>query len=275
MNVSLINDIIKRQNRGHVFTSPGCLLTFVEHPNPYFKKRLAPIVEVVMEHRFAFATWLKIKQNGLRYSQEYTPPDLLTLDWHNDVGGKCDFTEKELKRLNQNDEKEVALFCWLGLHSLNDGHIAPAMWLDSIGDVYAVIKQRDILPRNYKLIDRNGKIHNVKYFRSPMSAINKWKRGRENNGIIWDIDLDYFTQKKEVADQRYTPMLSDKAIAKELDIGNEWVRIVLSNLRGITIALEPKYTGGLSNSLHLFEQWERAFFEAPLWDKNCRWKINL
>ena len=239
---------------------------------------------MVLEHRYAFWLWLQVKKylqhdrqaGGWINDRDFRPPDLLTLDWHDDVGGDCDFIEDELGRLNLRDENEVGFFCWAGLRSLNDGHIAPAMWLNAVGNVYAVTKQRhDHEDCNFTLTDRHGRTHTITYLRYPHEFVHPWKQSERGNGLLWDIDLDYFTQAKEVPDQRYTPLLSDKAIAKALNPSHSWMQEVLANLRGITIALEPEYTGGLSNSLHLFEQWEKALFEVPLFKEDCSWKTVL
>jgi hypothetical protein len=235
----------------------------------------------MMEHRYAFWLWLRVKKE-LRFDRQigskiderdFHPPDLLTLDWHDDVGGQCDFIEDELRRLNELDENEIGFFCWAGLRSINDGHIAPAMWLNAIGNVYAVIKQSD-QPENSNrtLTDRYGQKHTISYLHSPEEFVGLWEENDRGNGLLWDIDLDYFTGVEEVSDQQYTPLLSDKEIAKTLDLSQVWPRKVLENLRGITIALEPEFTGGLSNSLHLFRQWEKALFDVPLFDKHCAWK---
>ena len=157
-----------------------------------------------------------------------------------------------------------------GLRSINDGHIAPAMWLNAIGDVYAVIKQDIEEKEDYTFEDRYGKNHTVRYLKSPEDFLDAWTY--HFNGLLWDIDLDYFMEAEEIPDQQYTPILSDSQIVNLLDLDNEWVKIILPELRGITIALEPEYTGGLSNSLHLFKQWEDAFFKTPIFDKNCCWK---
>ena len=236
---------------------------------------------MVIEHRYAFWLWMRIKRE-LQYDlrarnwiadKDFQPPDLLTLDWHDDVGGRCDFIESELARLNQRDENEVGFFCWAGLRPLDDGHIAPAMWLNAVGNVYAVIKHRECA-RNHNRVftDRHGRKHVVTYLRSPEEFLPLWKESYQSNGLFWDIDLDYFTEAEAVPDQRHTPMLSDQAIAKAIDPSQEWVQELLANLRGITIALEPEYTGGLSNSLHLLKQWEKALFRVPLFDKQCRWR---
>jgi hypothetical protein len=271
MNISLITDILKSHNQC-VLDAPGVCNTFVEHP--YLGERSCVPVDIVIEHRYAFSAWIRNKtrsQSGEKNKDEgFNPPDLLTFDWHNDIGGKCDFNERDLMRLNQKDENEIGLYCWAGLRSLNDGHIAPAIWLNAIGDVYAVIKQNIEDEKDRIFEDRYGKIHRVRYLKSPEDFVDSWTYHR--NGLLWDIDLDYFTKSEEISDQRYTPMLSDRQIADLLDLSNEWVGIVLSELRGVTIALEPEYTGGLSNSLHLFKQWENAFFQTPLFNKNCCWK---
>ena len=93
-----------------------------------------------------------------------------------------------------------------------------------------------------------------------------------DNGILWDIDLDFLTRRGKVRGHKYTPLLSDHEIAQLFNPRQEWLREVFRNLRGISIALEPKYTGGLTRSLHLFQQWEKAFFRKPLFDKECSWR---
>lgn len=284
MNLSLATDILKRKRGREVLEPPGCCLTFAPHPAPWMRRRASVPVGIVMEHRYAFWLWMRAKKE-LQYDlrsrswideRDFRPPDLLTLDWHDDVGGPCDYIESELLRLNQRDENEVGFFCWAGLRSINDGHIAPAMWLNAIGNVYAVVKHRDASePRKWTLTDRHGREHSVTYVRSPAAFVKSWRQSEQGDGLLWDIDLDYFTESKAVADQQYSPLLPDKTIAKAMDISQEWVQEVLANLRGFTIALEPEYTGGLSNSLHLFRQWEKALFDVPLFDKHCAWKAVL
>ncbi len=260
---------------------PGCCLDFIEHPLPWERRSRCVQVGVVLEHRYAFWLWLRVKTDlSCRNAsgkqtpdRDYRPPDLLTMDWHDDIGGSCDFIEDELRRLNQEDENEVGFFCWAGLRSLNDGHVAPAMWLNAIGNVYAVIKQhQDFQAQDRTITDRYGAQHRVTYLRRPADFLPLWAKGPRGDGLLWDIDLDYFTRAKSVPDQRYTPMLADRAVADELDPSQKWVHEVLRNLRGVTIALEPEYTGGLTNSLHLLQRWEEAFLEIPLFAKGCSWR---
>lgn len=278
VNLSLARDVLRRVHR-HLDPPGGCQ-TFVEHPAPCRQKR-AVSVGVVLEHRFSFYYWIKCKQD-LRYDRcarqwipdrEFVPPDLVTMDWHDDVGGDCDIIEDELRRLDQSNESEVGLFCWAGLRSLNDGHVFPAVWLNAIGDVYAIIKQRDWSENSEWIVtDRYGKEHKIRYCRSPNGFLKARHKCDSPPGLIWDLDLDFFTESEEVPDRRYAPSLSDKAIARSLDAKQEWVQEILWNLEAITIALEPEYTGGLSQSLHLLRQWERAFLTKPLFDEHCSWR---
>ena len=94
---------------------PGCLSEFVEHPFPPNRKRHCVELGFVMEHRFAFYYWIKSKQkllrdrhtNGLIDDEQFTPPDLVTWDWHDDCGTDSDVIEDKLATLNQADEEKV------------------------------------------------------------------------------------------------------------------------------------------------------------------------
>ncbi|HEY4262489.1 MAG TPA: hypothetical protein VGM98_20170 [Schlesneria sp.] len=131
MNIKFATTLLKRI--GHI-DPPGCLSDFLEHPDPQYRNTRSVEVGFVLEHRFAFYYWIKCKQELQRRrtnpnvsDEQFTPPDLVTWDWHDDVGGECDFIEKELIQLNQADQQEVAFFCWAGLRQINDGHCASAL----------------------------------------------------------------------------------------------------------------------------------------------------
>ncbi len=239
----------------------------------------------MIEHRFAFFYWIKIKQELLsdrrprnrQKDEEFTPPDLISWDWHDDYDGESGYIESELRRLNQQNEQEVALFCWAGLQPVNNGQIGPAVWLNAVGNVYIVLKQDTELTAGESQVqkDRYGKPHHIFYMRSPRQLPNVFFDTNSKSGVIWDIDLDFFTESKPVDDQKYTPVLSKRAIKSLLSPRSEWMQLILGNLKGITVALEPEYTGGLSQSLEIFRQWEAAFFESPLFSNECRWKADL
>jgi hypothetical protein len=276
--------IVALLNRVRSMDPPGCASDFVELPFPPYRKRQAVEVGIMIEHRFAFYYWLKCKQmlQKNRYTNErvedevFVPPDLVTWDWHNDVAVPSDFIESELIQLNQTDEEEVALFCWAGLRQLNDGHILPALWLNALGNVYVIQKQhQDCRSENYSCVDRFGNEHHVLYFRSLKDFPGTFERTNSHAGVIWDVDMDYFTQGRSVADQCYTPSLSGDKISAMLLPTTPWMPLILRDLKAITLALEPQYTGGLSKSLELYRHWESAPFALPLFNKNCRWRNGI
>ncbi len=281
MNQDLVQTLTARI--GHV-NPPGGESDFVDHPNPAYHNKQSVEVGFVIEHRFAFYYWLKCKQK-LRRSRRtkeliadelFMPPDLVSWDWHDDVGGECDFVESELRLLNQADEQEVALFCWAGLRQINDGHIAPAIWLNAVGNVYVIQKQKQDCKRESHVVkDRYGHEHSIFYFRSMNDFTRKFEETHSGTGIIWDVDLDFFTKGRRVSDQRYTPPLRGDEIQAMLSPENPWMPLILRELKAVTIALEPTYTGGLSVSLDLYRHWESALFAAPLFNKKCRWRKGL
>lgn len=120
---------------------------------------------VIHHHRFAFYYWVRWATEGWTrsLSPERCPPDLVTIDYHDDVGSKSDCVLDELDLLvgmlevgNVNDEQElkdavrrrdlaernVATYSILGLRALNDGHIFPARYINAVGDVFVLYKQR-------------------------------------------------------------------------------------------------------------------------------------
>lgn len=278
MNTELIMNSLGNWSGG--LTPPGCCSDHVDHPTLWLRQRLAVEVGIVMEHRFAFYYWLKTKRKLQQRHNEgqvlddanFLPPHLLMMSWHDDTGRAEDCIEDQLGQLDQDDETEVGVFCWAGLRPLNDGVVAPAMWLNAIGDAYVVLRHQDDWLRDSRTItDRFGQEHKIVYLKSAAEFTERRTADVANRGLIWDIDLDYFTQAEGVPDQQYSPMLLDEVISEELAASNQWLQEVLVDLRGITIAIEPRYTGGLSRSLHLFEQWEKALFTLPLFDMACRW----
>lgn len=257
---------------------PGCQSTSVDHPNPWGRSRRAVEVGFVMEHRFAFCYWIRCCRELRRgiSDDQFRPPDLVTWDWHDDVGGTCDFVESELEALDPSNEQEVALFAWAGLCQLNDGQIAPALWLNALGNVYVVQKQhRNCKDQNRTVRDRYGNEHKVYYFRSMKDFPGTFERTCSDTGVVWDVDLDYFTSGRTVADQTYTPPLGGETIRALLSPHTPWMAPILRDLKAITIALEPAYTGGLGISLELYRHWEEALFTAPLFNGRCRWREGL
>jgi hypothetical protein len=281
MNNGLVASLI--DNLGSV-DPPGCVSDFLEHPFPPYRNQQAVEVGFVIEHRFAFYYWIKCKQKLQRNQRTgqmsddmgFVPPDLVTWDWHDDCGADSDIVKDKLAVLNQANEAEVAVYCWAGLCHLNDGQILPAVWLNALGNVYIIQKQKQgCRQENRTFRDRFGHEHNLFYFRSLKDFPRTFEKTNSRTGVIWDIDLDYFTQGKSVSDQCYTPTLSGEEVKAMLSPDKPWMPLLLSDVKAITIALEPQYTGGLSVSLDLYRHWESALFSAPLFGKKCHWRKGL
>lgn len=280
MNLELAVRVL---NRIGAVDPPGCLSSFVDHPSPSSRNRMAIEIGTMIEHRFAFYYWIKCKRrlqrnnptNALVPESDFTPPDLVSWDWHNDCGADADVVIPELEALNQDDQQAVGLYSWAGLSQLNDGHIRPAVWLNAVSNVYVIQKQiRDYSRSNNTFTDRYGHLHRIYYFRSLTHFSEEFERTRTGGGVIWDIDLDYFTRSRPVPDQRYSPMWPAERIAMTLSLGNPWMPLILQDLKSITIAFEPVYTGGFVNSLELYRTWESTLFSAPLTSSSCRWRIS-
>lgn len=262
---------------------PGSCGAFLEHPVPASRRELAVPVGIVTEHRFAFAHWIHCKQllmydkrakRRLRDDQ-FNPPDLISFDWHDDFGCDSDFNRSDLEILNQRDEDEVSLFCWAALRSLNDGHIKPAVWLNALGNVYIVQKQYADFERRSQIVeDRYGNPHSVNFVPSLQALADAFEETGSGTGVIWDVDLDYFVEPNKRDDSKPPSLLSKRQLRAILSPRSRWMKQIFGGLRAITIALEPRYTGGLAQSLELYRRWENILFDASIFDHECRWRDN-
>ena len=230
---------------------PGGHSWFLE--SEYHRDR-AVEVAVVFEHRFAFFYWLRWRHDR----QNVEPPDLVTIDWHDDIGGNCDFNPDVLDALNTGDSNELAFFCWSGLRSLNDGHVAPALYLNAFRNVHAIIKQdwyhgSKASDRRCNILDNHQKPHTIRYHRSPSAFLRALRNDANTHPIVLDLDLDYFTREHPSGDLFRQIRLHDGVIRRTLDVGRPLMSALLPRIVGITIALEPCYCGGVLNSLHILD----------------------
>jgi len=267
LNEDLVNELVSGVH--NVLDPPGCSSSFLEHP---VDRRRAVEVAVVHEHRFAFFYWMKWKHA----QKSASLPDLVTIDWHDDVGGECDYTPRILESLNPRDENELGLFCWLGLRSINDGHIAPAAYLDAFQNVHAIVKQgwdTGKRERDGRLIDRNRREHRIEYHRSPAAFLRAFRKIEPGRQVLLDLDLDYFTRPDRSKEHRRQQRLSDDRIRQVLNPSGPLMEALLPRLAGMTIALEPEYCGGISNCVHLLDTVSDVLFQKPLLSAGCSWRL--
>jgi hypothetical protein len=249
----------------HPLRPPGSYCEYVEHP---VYRNIGLPIGVVLQHRFAFYHWLRWREE---YKIKMNPPNLLTIDWHDDVGGDCDFTPEVLKQLNPKDQNELGLFCWTGLRALNDGHIAPAQYLNAIGNVYVILKQHGRQKRLQK--DLTGNDHQIHYYRTVEDFLSDHSED-PIHPLILDIDVDYFTNEGKSRSLNDQKRVRDSTIKKMVSPRGRLMKWVFPRLYGLTFALESYYCGGIPNCFHIFDVICHTLGDPPLLSSKMRWRGN-
>ncbi|MEE9913193.1 MAG: UPF0489 family protein [Deltaproteobacteria bacterium] len=249
---------------------PGCESTFVKLPG---RDSGCCTVGIVNEHRFAFYFWgLCASDKDSRHAA------LISIDAHDDVGVPTEVIQDDLDNLNIHNRTELGLFAWLRLRSLNDGHILPALYLNFFSDVYVLMNGREdsaafrTSRTEQRQRDRDGCTHKVKYYRNSKKLLHDLPK--KNCPLFLDIDLDYFAIENRKAGSVLGSenLMSDAEIRSFLSINGPLLKPILNRIVGLTIALEPKYCGGLVNSLHVLDILNQELFEGTLCTNSCKWK---
>ena len=249
-------------------------------------------VAVVHHHRLAFYYWLRWSTNDWRCSlpENQSVPDLITLDWHDDVGGEVDCVFDELDslvhRLEVDGEDEadledavrrrritennVAGYSFLGLRALNDGHIYPAQYLNEIGNVYVLNKQKG--PLSYQREDRFGNPHETHYVKTPRQLFRLLDKS-DFRPTYFDLDVDYFFRQGRGQHRGGEIMVPEDQIRSLLDLRGEMMtRIFERGIRGMTIALEPTYCGGLRSCFEAMSIISDTLFKGSLLSNILDWQ---
>jgi hypothetical protein len=257
------------QKMWHPISPPGCTSDFIDHPP---RRDKAVEIGIVLEHCFAFFYWLKWHANR---EPSLPPPNLLTIDWHDDVGGDCDFTPETLNQLNPKNENELSLSCWAGLRSRNDGQLTPAQYLNAIGDVSVILKQHqeaeNMENRHRTQTDRYGKAHQIHYFNSPEDFLQS-HANYPPHSLILDLDLDYFTSEAPSGEHGAQKRVSDREIKRFVSPQGPLMQWILPRLDGFTIALEPKFCGGVGNCAHILNVISSTLCDPPLLSAGMKWR---
>lgn len=248
---------------------PGCEWSFVSLPGDDIG---SCTIGIVHEHRFAFYFW------GL-YStdQNSRNPVLISVDAHDDTGVPSEVIPNDLNNLNIQSRTELGLFAWLRLRSLNDGHILPALYLNFFSDVYVLLNDRKDSAafktnrKEQQQSDFNDRLHTVRFYQNPESLLANLPK---DSPIFLDIDLDYFALENPDAGTVLGSeiLMPDSEIKSFLSIDGPLLGSILNRLVGMTIALEPKYCGGLVNSLHALDILNHELFDGTLCTNSCKWK---
>lgn len=253
---------------GRYLDPPGCESSFAPLPG---RDRGSCTVGIVHEHRFAFYFW------GLHSIDKNSPNAvLISIDAHDDTGVPSEVIPDDLDNLNIDNRTELGLFAWLRLRSLNDGHILPALYLNFFSDVYVLLNDREDSPAfktnrtELQQKDTNGRIHTVKFYQNPQSLIENLPK---DSPVFLDIDLDYFAVENPEAGAVLgsEKLMSDSEIRSFLSINGPLLEPLFNRIIGLTIALEPRYCGGLVNSLHVLDILNQELFEGTLLTNSCKW----
>ncbi|MGD8427770.1 MAG: hypothetical protein PVH63_09055 [Balneolaceae bacterium] len=244
---------------------PGTFREIVPHPGKHDR---AIEKAVVMEHRFAFFFWMKwhntLRQRG--WLRQHAPT-LVTMDWHRDLAAPTEEQKAALEKLNPVRLDEVAKYVWAHFDQTNDGHILCAAWLDLIGDV--ILLQNTGSKRQDTFQDMNGNKHIIYEFRE-YKQLTEFLSQREDQNIFLDIDLDYFIHGKGTREGYYSDNFhryADEEIRQIIDYQKPVFQHILPHIDGITIAQEPSYCGGITNSCHIME-----IIHSQLFDGEHNWR---
>jgi hypothetical protein len=251
--------------QGRILDPPGCAIVFA--PRPGGSEGICT-VGIVHEHRFAFCFWADYARKN-----EQTPPLLLTLDSHNDVGGPCDVpSTTELNSLPLSDSTVVSLYAWLQLRALNDGHIYPALHLRFFADVYVYLPKLSNLHRKRRQHeDRFGEPHGVFCFSNEHALLEALP---DYGDIYLDIDLDFFARGNNDPgrDPRSAIPWPLQNIRRFFRSKTGLIQKVLPRVVGMTIALEPRYCGGFVNSLRILDAVNQELFGGTLGTTKTTWR---
>ena len=242
---------------------PGTYYDAIPHPTD---TKSAIEIAIVQEHRFAFFYWLKWRKK----IELLAPPSLISLDWHQDLAHPCELECKWLRDLNTNDYKAVSFFCWDKLHCQNDGHILAAAYLNIIGDIHVVQKQREASVGNFK--DLAGRNHAIHCYQT-IDALIEGVSYEEHPSVFFDIDLDYFTESPDsCGGGKDVKLVPAEVIQSCLNPEGKLMSWIFPRMCGMTIATEPEFCGGLLNSNIQFGVLHDTLFNPALLSKNAGWK---
>lgn len=234
--------------------------------NPFTKNALE--VAVFHEHRIAFFYWA-LWTTGIKYGNPRIspPPTLVSFDWHEDTAAPDEIEQQELESLVLKRPSDIAFFSWAMLNPLNDGHILSAAYLNLIADIFLVCKQeQDIHP---PLVDMFGNTHQVYSFNNVKDMFNSLKNHAGVDKVYFDIDLDYFTESPDSCGggPDLTLVPADE-ITTVLDPQSDLMKFILPRLNGMTIAIEPKFCGGYSSAMNIYQTVEKTMFDGQLLSEN-------
>lgn len=248
-------------------------------PGTYFDFLASPIddpnvcveVAILNEHRFAFYYWLKWTNYYKKLNKTIQPRSLVTIDWHNDLHKPDNFLKKHLDSLDIKDLEAVSYTSWSKLNPLNDDHILSSLYLNLLKDVFVLSKQpiTEELKNELSYQDKYGNSHKIFLYKTIDQVIERLNNLNEE--LYLDIDLDYFIFSNDPCGDNGI-LVPEIEIDDFLNPNNAFFKLVFKNLKGFTIAKEPKWCNGLKNSNFLVEKINNNLFNNTLLTKHAKWR---
>jgi len=248
---------------------PNTEYQYIAHPLDPINKAIK--IAVMVQHRFAFQFWTTETGRLLDKGHIQTPPNLISLDWHQDLAGPSANEKNELGQLVDNDFEHIEMFSYGRLNPLNDGHIYAAAYINSISDIYLLCKQENDISSVF--VDRNGNEHQTHVFYTIEDLMTSLQSGNGDQPAYLDIDLDFFTESSDrCGGGPDTTIVSEEQITSIINIDSDLIQYSIPSLEGITIALEPAFCTGITGSLEILKTIESNLFDGKLLSGNCKWK---
>lgn len=245
---------------------PGTYQDLLPHPSG--RAETVPVA-LVQEHRFVFYYWLNWTRQRTG-GKETPPPHLVTFDWHKDLAPPNETEQRDLERLNTGRPAETALFSWGRLNPYNDGHILSAAYLNLIGDIHVICKQKFAPFGDFE--DRFGQVHKVHIYET-REAMQQLPEALGAQSYYLDIDLDYFTETSfPFGGGDDLRIMNDDEIRQLMDPRSPLFIHLFQRLAGMTIATEPKFCGGIANEAHLLALLDDLFFSPSLLSPAASWR---
>lgn len=140
------------------------------------------------------------------------------------------------------------------------------MFLNAINDVYVILKTTETFS-NGRAIYRQ--VRQPAYGASFLLCCEFLdKHGRDVvHPCIFDLDLDYFSEIK--IDEWLDAPTQDSAF---FESDAPFIQWLFSRMCGMTVALEPKYCGGVHNCLRILNEVSSCLFDPPLLAARSKWK---
>lgn len=148
------------------------------------------------------------------------------------------------------------------------------MYLNAINDVYVILKQgHNQQTKTNPFTDKFGNRHMVHYYYSTEDFLNAHEQDADYP-LIFDLDLDYFTEQKDDDAPNFQELnlVSNQEIHNFMNNDSRFMQWLFRRMNGMTIALEPKYCGGIHNCLQILNIVSSCLFNPPLLQAECGWK---